>query len=180
MSQSEWPWKTWPPGWNPYTESRRGTICDPPTFWSKCEPRSGPLDSDCLIPTWKTRQGSGYAMLQLSVSKKLWHPQLAHRYAYELAIGPIPDGAHIDHKCLVRDCVNPHHLQPVSPGENNFLGGVNRGIRYRSTPHLQGLHEEVFTCGHERTPANSWKSGRGGYYCKTCKQNYRNKVKQPQ
>jgi len=43
----------------------------------------------------------------------------AHRIAYELWVGPIPDGLVIDHICGVRNCCNPSHLQAVSRKENN-------------------------------------------------------------
>ena len=41
-----------------------------------------------------------------------------HRYAYEVLVGPIPDGLTIDHLCRVRLCVNPDHLEVVTLGEN--------------------------------------------------------------
>jgi hypothetical protein len=43
---------------------------------------------------------------------------LAHRFAYELLVAPIPDGLQIDHLCNVRNCVNPAHLEAVTAQEN--------------------------------------------------------------
>ncbi len=43
---------------------------------------------------------------------------LAHRYAYETMVGPIPEGLQIDHICQVQRCVNPAHLEPVTPKVN--------------------------------------------------------------
>lgn len=42
----------------------------------------------------------------------------AHRYYYEQAKGPIPDGLEIDHLCRNRACVNPDHLEAVTRSVN--------------------------------------------------------------
>ncbi len=43
---------------------------------------------------------------------------LAHRVYYEKQNGPIPDGLQIDHLCCVPTCVNPGHLEAVTPAQN--------------------------------------------------------------
>lgn len=46
----------------------------------------------------------------------------AHRQAYEMVVGPIPDGLDLDHLCRVHGCVNPAHLEPVTNRENVLRG----------------------------------------------------------
>lgn len=54
---------------------------------------------------------------------------LAHRRFYELAKGPIPAGAHLDHLCRVPLCVNAEHLEAVTQAEN-----VRRGTATKLAP----------------------------------------------
>ncbi len=44
---------------------------------------------------------------------------LAHRVAYTLAFGPIPNGLCVLHHCDVRRCVNPAHHFLGTKGDNN-------------------------------------------------------------
>ena len=43
---------------------------------------------------------------------------LAHRYAYYLAYGKIPEGLVISHDCNNKKCVNPKHLKATTQAAN--------------------------------------------------------------
>jgi hypothetical protein len=87
----------------------------PPRFWDKVAPC--PM-SGCWL--WTDRlERNGYARIAVGKPRRRF---LAHRLAYE-AIEPIPAGLHIDHLCRVRSCVNPAHLEAVTP-RTNVLRGV--------------------------------------------------------
>lgn len=55
--------------------------------------------------------------------------QRAHVAFYEEAFGPVPTHLELDHRCRVRCCVNPMHLEPVSHAEN-----CQRGATAKLTP----------------------------------------------
>lgn len=67
----------------------------------------------CWIWQLKRAARTGYGVVRVG-----GRDLLAHRWEYERANGPIPEGLQLDHLCQVRECVNPDHLEPVTPKEN--------------------------------------------------------------
>lgn len=53
----------------------------------------------------------------------------AHRVAYEMFVGPIPDGLVLDHLCRNRRCCRPDHLEPVTSAENTRRAPDRAGVK---------------------------------------------------
>ncbi len=64
---------------------------------------------------------------------------LAHRFSYELHVGPIPAGLSLDHfVCQTRSCVRFDHTEPVTTRINNIRGVGFSGLNARKTACLRG------------------------------------------
>lgn len=87
-------------------------------------------------------------------------PAMAHRYAYEVLVGPIPIGLQLDHLCRVRRCVNPAHLEPVTVRENLLRGDTITAARAAQT-HCGS--------GHALSPDNTYIKPNGCRNCRECK-----------
>jgi hypothetical protein len=77
---------------------------------------------------------TGYG--KIAIGGRDGRPYQAHRIAYELAKGPIPDGLYIDHMCPNRSCVNPSHLRAVTNKQNMENPS---GLRADNTSGFQGV-----------------------------------------
>lgn len=91
---------------------------------------------------------------------------LAHRVAYEMTIGLIPEKLTVDHLCKNTECVNPSHMELVTLSEN---------VK-RSKPWLKGgemstkLQLAKLACpkGHAYSEENTYKTSKQRH-CKTCR-----------
>lgn len=84
----------------------------------------------------------------------------AHRFSFEMHVGPIPDDLVIDHLCRVHHCVNPDHLEAVTIRVNTLRGIGPTAINARKMHCVNG---------HEFTPENTYIApGRGSRHCRTC------------
>ena len=71
------------------------------------------------------------------VEGKEWY---AHRAAWLLYRGPIPDGLVLDHMCRVRNCVNPDHLRLVTLAVNSMENSVGPVAQNAKKTHCKHGH----------------------------------------
>lgn len=127
-------------------------------FWSKVRKTTS---TGCWEWICALRHGYGAFFYGRDESgKKIVRP--AHRVSYELLVGPIPEGLEIDHLCRNTKCVNPAHLEPVTPKVNTLRG---------ESPPAKHARKTHCKRGHAFTPENTRyqdKESEWGRICRAC------------
>jgi hypothetical protein len=108
---------------------------------------------DCWVWTGCTDWG-GYGHIQLEK-----RTQRVHRVAYEVWVGPIPEGMTVDHLCFNTSCIRPSHLRLLTRSENS------RNQRSAFKTHCVNGHEYT----DENTLIEVKQHGLSQRRCRTCR-----------
>ena len=123
-------------------------------FWARVAKSPG---DGCWI--WTGPQGhGGYGQ---AYSRRPKSPTGAHRVAYELVVGLIPEGLTLDHLCRTPLCVRPDHLRPCTMRENLHAPGSR-------TPPAVNAAKTHCIHGHVLAGANLVPSRFGHRVCRAC------------
>lgn len=118
-------------------------------LWASVD-RSG----ECWLYVGSYVHTDGYALFYAHGRR-----HMAHRFVYELLVGSIPEGHEVDHLCKVRNCVNPAHLEAVTPRVNNLRSNSVAATNATKTHCVNG---------HAFTPENTYIYRGKMRTCRTC------------
>jgi hypothetical protein len=122
----------------------------PDRFWAKVSPEP---NTGCWLWTGALSGSRKYGSFYYD-----GRMQKAHRVAYQIFVGPVPDGLDLDHLCRVPSCCNPDHLEPVTRSEN-----------LRRSPDMDRNSNKTHCCrGHKFTAVNTIWRTQGWRGCRAC------------
>ncbi len=128
-------------------------------FWEKVEKP----DNNELCWFWRGAiNADGYGHFRINKLDKKTMLK-AHRVSYALMVEEPSLGMHLHHLCDHRDCVNPNHIEQLSPRDHVDIS-TNMGNRREYCPN-----------GHEMTDENTYVLASKGRRCIQCMDDHRRK-----
>lgn len=114
-------------------------------------------------------RGDGYGQLRRGAHVEGPVYVMAHVAAYESAVGPVPEGHDVHHRCENRPCCNPAHLRPLAHAEH--------AARHESA----GRFQRAKTHCPQRHPYDAVNTlhYRGRRYCRACQRARRERAGRP-
>jgi hypothetical protein len=111
-------------------------------------PADNPLPDGtyCLLYQGWARRGThgGYCAISIHERGESRRNVYTHRLSYTVFVGPIPYGHDVDHKCKVRNCINPAHLQTREATEHRQETGFPRANPPKFIPGGKHINGELF------------------------------------
>ncbi len=103
------------------------------SLWSSAlyEVRDCGYETPCWV--WLGTQQNGYGRWRSKI--------LAYRYSWERINGQVPEGLELDHLCRHPFCVNPDHLEAVTPQENKRRG-ANTKLTFAKAQEIRALRTQ--------------------------------------
>ena len=117
-------------------------------------------DDECWL--WQVSvTNKGYGLVQYRDHGER-RTTLAHRFAWELWVGPIPPGLEVCHRCDTPRCVNPNHLFLGTHTDNMRDASLKKKLNRQTATHCVN--------GHEFTEANTYRYPKTGLRsCQQCR-----------
>lgn len=115
--------------------------------WVKIDPETG-----CW--NWQGAKTQGYGIAGNGRDKS----RLAHRRSHEMFVGPIPPGYEIDHLCRNPPCINPKHIEAVTPRMNKMRS---------KSPWALNAAKTHCKRGHDLSEENVYRTKKGRS-CRAC------------
>lgn len=149
------------------------SAADAERFWEKVDRSAGEDGCWLWLAAIRGKGPNAYGAFGVKCEDGKWRMVPAHRVAYQLLVGPVPQDRELHHECRAVQCVNTRHLLALTRKENLAVrvwpwvpapGHRERSI-YTPKPRTPQTHCKR---SHEFTPENTRRRKTGSRVCRRC------------